>query len=585
MADRILSSSPLSSAPSTEATFRTASSQPSSHYHSARSLPYELLQHVQVYLEESLFSQALHFLLSLTTASLKDSRSLTIPPPDYLAVIATLCVHPSLTTRTTSRDKWTQSNDALKLLRIINQVTGPVNAGLTEAYKFRRYTERLSIRRGVTSEDDSNVNNHKLNISYADTDSLFSLAEDFWALIGWALNSACLPGYHATRWEHYAPFLNYLLDVLETDWSLREETDTCSESLFWQYIEQATGGNARGRRILRAIFADGSTASLNEFREIFRKELKGPKSNTEKLKKQEVAVDIDGEIYGDWMQEGESSTEEENEAVNSNLSDPLNIRPKKRIRTRTPSARRKVTPKTSKRSLIPTPTDNDDSDVSMSEAPVTQPSLGGPESITIRLRLLQLLSTVSANTTLIDSQTEPVFPDLHDLYTLFVEFIRPLPLSVFQQFVLSVLSASLSGSTKASISPHARVTLCEFMLQRMIDRESHKRSTFEPMTQARLASDYLPYAAVRNTVEAQAKVSLLLESVVRQLAKAGVGYLKQSSELIEALEQGVKNRQAAAAETKGNRKKGRDGGDEELAGLVLQESAMRMRIVIQRLDK
>lgn len=581
MSNQRLSSSPLSSLPSSQATLRTASSKPNLPYRTAQSLPFELLQHVQVYFEEYLLSQAFRFLFSLLTASLNNLKPVLIPPPDYFAVIATFCIHPSLTTRTTSREKWANANSALKYLRLINKTIGPVNAHVIQAYEFRKYSDRLVTVTNFEEIDDV-ANDNKLSISYADTDSIFCLAEDFWALAGWALNCSCIPGTYAARWDYYAPYLDHMLDVLETDWALHEGTDDLQQSLLWLYVKHSIGGNARGRRILRAIFADGSESSLNEFREVFRKELKSPKSDTDEVKKQEVAVDIDEDIYGDWMQEDESTTEDELDAGNDLRLNSLLERQNKRLRTRTPSSRRKLTPRTSKKSLRVQSLEHEDSDVSMSDALITQQSLGGPESIAVRIRLMSLLINVSTWMELIKSRNDFSFPHLQELYTLFVEFIRPLPLNVFQRFVMPstmTTSASSPWITSARLS-----TLCEFILQRMIDRGTHKRGTFEPMTQSRLITDYLPFSAFRSTAEAQAKVSLLLESVLRHVSKEGPETLQRSEKLQEAFQEGV-NKRATKAEDAGEGRKKLDAKEEDLARLILTESAARMKLTIDALEQ
>lgn len=503
-----------------------------------------------------------------------------MPPPEYLAVISTLTIHPSLTTRASTQDKSIQSNTALRLLWTISKTAGPVNARLNEAFRFRRYEDRLSLRNGNVEENDDGDWRNKLTITYADKDSLYNLADDFWAVVGWALNCSCLPGSYDTRWSHWLLWLEYMLETLETDWTLREEEGTCDQSLLWQYIKSADGGNAKGRRVLRAIFADGSATALREFRAIFPKELKERKQERKELKNPEVRVDIDEDIYGDWMQESDSSSTTDEGTAAAQQLEPISTRPSKRLRTRSPSTRRRMTPRATK-SLH---TDHEDSEESTTENNSTDHGLGPPESMRIRLRLLQLLSHVSAHHEFTSSTSEVNWPDPHELFTLFVEFVRPLPLPTFQQFALP--TNSRSSSVGRGLTAETRMALCEFLLQRVVDSEHTSRtSTFAPMTVERLVQNYLPYASGKNTVEFQAKVSVLLESVLRQLARDNNIAADQREDVLGVLEEGIAVRAAKARDVRagGRYKRAATSGQEELAARVLEDSGVRMKFVLERL--
>ncbi|KAK5088068.1 hypothetical protein LTS08_004872 [Lithohypha guttulata] len=568
MTGRTFTSSPLSSARSTPITFQTASSESSSHYRSARPLPRELLQQVNIYLEECLFSQALRVLLSLVSASsANDKRPILLPPPDYLGVLNTLSIHPDLTSRASTQEKLKQSNLARQYLRTINGLVGPVNASLIEAYRFRKFDH-------VHVEEQSNGEaiTQTLGIKYADSQSVFTSKDDFWSVIGWAFNCSCLPGPYATRWLYWSSWLQHMLEVLESDWQCREELGKCQESLIWKYISSAIGGFARARRTIRAIFADGSRDSLNFFTEVFRKELKGPRIEHEKAKKQEVAVKVDEDIYGDWLQDSESSIDED---VDVHHGDVAN-RPSKRLRTRTPLTRRRRLPQASKSPIF---TEEEDTDASGQEESGTRHGLGPLDSIMLRLRLLQLLSNVSAHPTLRDSEAADYWPDLHELYTLFVEFVQDLPLSSFQQIILPSFTSGLI--------PDARMLLCEFVLQRVADtdRTNRGRTTLEAMTQVRLVRDYLPYAATkgRNPVEHQAKMSLLLESILRQLAKETSSF-RPTTNLINATIIGIRGREARAAKARSSNrnKKTTISKGEEMADRILHESSARIQFVVNK---
>lgn len=155
----------------------------------AKDLPFELAQHVQTYYEESLFTQAYTFLLSITGNSISPTNRIapvTVPAPPHLALAATVSVHPIFTTRTTSREKWEQANLAARLLRLVYQTVGPVNGNLLAAFSFPRYDSRSTRRAHFEDEehDYDRVRNtdslaQGLNTAYAGSQSLWTRADDF----------------------------------------------------------------------------------------------------------------------------------------------------------------------------------------------------------------------------------------------------------------------------------------------------------------------------------------------------------------------------------------------------------------------
>ncbi|ETI26572.1 hypothetical protein G647_03350 [Cladophialophora carrionii CBS 160.54] len=585
-------SSPLSSPPRTQPVSRDGSaSQEGKRFRPTRELPFEVAQHVQTYLEEGLLTQAFDTLLSVTgnnTFSVNASAPVTIPPASHLALAATLAVHPSTTTRTNEREKWNQANAALRLLKLIQSLVGPVNANFAAAFTFHKFDLRFSRRtdnRASDEDEDGESENgfgdDKLNTTYARSHSLWNRAEDFWQLVGWAFNCACLPGMYASRWTHYRLLLEYLVDVIETDWRIRTtgESPSPEESLLWQYIELASSGHARQRRIIRAIFADGSARSIAEFREIFAHELKEPKQEdgtAKKLEKQEH-VNIDQDFYGDYLgQEDEDVSDGAADNGDTTSAVGGGRRPKRLrtgTRTRTPSAKR-VTPRSSNGSLRSAYTDAE-GDTSSSSAP----TLGDPSSILLRLRLLRLLTWVSAHDTL--TATSPTtFPDLEELFILFVEFVRPLSLPVFAQVVLPSPSNPFDATTLTG--------LCESILQRMLEHSAPSRHRAAVLlSQSKLEEQYLRFAASKNSADANARVSILLESLTRTLAS--VGALKKTPSLLASVAEGVERRVNNVVDRAG--KKGpkkergkRRQGEDAVAWQWLVESGERISKIVEGLD-
>ena len=583
-----IASSPLSSPPP----YYSVTPEPSSRrdleqYRPSKELPFELAQHVQTYLEEGLFSQALNFLLSITSNSVSANDRVgpvTIPPTSHLALAATLAVHPKTTTRTNEREKWNQANTALRLLKLVHSLVGPIHANFNLAFSFRKFDFRFSRRKDAREDDcagginDSASGDNDLNTTYARSHSLWTRTEDFWRLVGWSFNCACLPGVYAARWAQDRLLLEFILDVLETDWHIRTTGDNPSpeESLLWQYIELSSGGHARQRRILRAIFADGSARSLSEFHEIFAHELEQPKQENDgavkKLEKQDH-VNIDEDEYGDYLGHDDDDVSDRGGDDGDTMSTGTG-RPGKRIRRiRTPSSRG-LTPRSSTGSLRSGYSSNDEGQASSCSS--TAQTLGDKTSLTLRLRLLRLLTYVSAHDTLTDT-SPTTFPDLDELLTVFVEFIRPLSLPTFAQIVLPSASNPFDAATL--------ISLCEEILQRTLERSTPTRHSLAFLSQEKLVEEYLPFAASKNSIEANARTSILLESLTRILAS--VGTLKKNGLLFAAVTNGVERRTskvAELAEKKTGKKLKKMAGEEAIAWDWLVESGERIGKIVDGLE-
>jgi hypothetical protein len=465
-------------------------------YHTVKDLPFELAQHVQNYYDERLFEQGLNFLTSIISNSLSPTNPtsrIILPGPAHIALAATLTVHPSFTTRTTHREKHNEANTALRLLRLIHSTAGPINAKFTDAFRFTKYSQH--------TDSDRDTRQSVLKTRYATSDSLFT-TDDFWSIVGWALN--CSTHAHNTmhyaRWTAYFPLLDFITALLENDWSLHLNTNTSEESLIWQFIELASGGYGRARRIMRSIFADGSQKSLNEFHAIFRNELKPPKIESKHERKGDI--DIDADEFGDYFGGSHSDSYSDDGADGT--------RPTKRARTssRSRTNSRRVTPRSSVESLRSAADD--------SPSTTTQTTtLGPPEALRLRLHLLAFLSQVSAHPTL--TQSSPTtFPDADELYTLFVEFISPLPLHLFSAIILpSTITADILSIDEAT-------TLIERILQRKLEGDVAD-SDERYLTVGKWVECYTPFAAgKKGDVLEQAKVSMAVEALGRWCVKGAI---------------------------------------------------------------
>jgi hypothetical protein len=477
---------------------------------------------------------AINFLISLLTAgnTLNSPTPAFLPPAQHLALAATLVVHPNLTTRAKSQDHSEAANLALRYLRLVVQLVGPVNGDLQDAFAF--WGVGTSSRRGGsgrrrTGEDVSPTNDklNSINSELATTGALWSRVEGFWQVVGWAFNCSIL---HKNRWERWSLWLEYMIEVLEKDWDIRgeeignsdmdkdDDQNPREQSMIVMYLSSEGATTNREKKILRAVFADASPRTLAEFPEVWRNEIKELKKDGA-VKKREARIDIEEDNYGDYMEEDEDS----------DLEDNLNSPP-------TPSFLTLVN--------------------STSTTNVANP-LGGMDAIILRLRLLSLLSTVSAI-------LPHMFTRLVTLYDIYLEHIRPLPLPTF--FLI------MSPSSLSLFTPAAASSLTQFILRSII-ASSAPLPPKDDLEQDILERSYLPYAANTGSIADNAKVSICVETLLRLLDKH-IG-LVWSEELQSAMEAGIEAREIKAK--KGAKKK----QDVEVNRMWLRASAERIRGVVE----
>ncbi|KAL1886516.1 hypothetical protein Plec18167_000447 [Paecilomyces lecythidis] len=534
-------------------------------YRPAKPLPFELRQHCGIYFEEKLYTQALDLLLSILTSGTVASGTAFIPSPQHLALAATFIVHPSTTTRAKTTEEREAANAALRLLRLTNTLVGPIAAKLDTAFSFRRF-DSSSRHGGRRRADDSAASRElrdeetePLNLEMGQNGSLWFRAEDFWHAVGWAFNCSVL---HPKRWERWQLWLQFMCEVLEDDWNERikqlEEMDTGTEpatpsrrrerllkqSMIYRYLASGSAGHGQNRRILRAIFADGSGNAKNEFCEIFKNELKEPKRDEETLKKRQANVNIDQDEYGDYLSKDEDESDE--------TDTTSRMRPKRPRRTKNKDQPEDIPDV----AVIIT---NSVSDTLYANGGVS--SFGGFQSLALRQRLLHILSMVAEH-------MPKTFMPLEELYHLFVENIRHLPLPAFQSFV--------SPNVLPHFSPAEHSTLCEFLLFRM--RESDAPDTDEPyLNQKKLEECYLPWAANTTTAVDNAKMSILLESLLSLLAQDGL--LSITEELKQAVVEGIQARTDKAQDEIRRNQNRRNAEDIEWCWLI--ESGERLIFLVE----
>lgn len=481
----------------------------------------------------------MNILISLLSSGNSSDPALPafLPPQQYLALAATLAIHPTLTTRATSAKRVEEANLALRYLRQVLETVGPLNGNLHDAFAFSGLG--TSSRRGGGGRrreigDDVNPA-HMLDIienDLAQSGAIWVRAEDIWQVIGWAFNCSVL---HKKRWSRWYLWLDYMLDVLQKDWETRgagsdgddianKDRSPREDSMIIRSLNLEGTTTGRERKIMRAVFADGSPKAATEFPEIWRNETKERKKDLD-LKKIEAKIDIEADNYGDYMDDDPDSDLED---ANPDPSDPLS-----------------------------TPAEKHSSASELSNLATT---LGGTDAINLRLRILSLLSGVSA-------ELPQIFIPLATLYENYLEYIRPLPLPTF--FLL------MSPSSLRFFSPSAASSFTQYILRSLIASAAPLPAK-DDLGQQMLQESYLPFAANTNTIADNAKVSICIETLLRLLDK--YVELSWTPALQDATDIGIEARTTKAKKL--GKKKARDVTDVGDERVWLNASADRIRSII-----
>ncbi|MCJ1244608.1 hypothetical protein MMC30_001806 [Trapelia coarctata] len=496
-------------------------------YRPAKDLPYELREHCIVYFEESLYSQALNLLLILASAgsSTPSLKPAFIPPPQHLALISTLSMHPSFTTRAKTPDKLEAANLALKYLRLLYRTVGPLNFRATAAFAFTNSansSRRGGVARRRTGEESPEKEKEdaeSVDIELANINSLWARADDFWHVVGWAFNCSVA---HKKRWERWQMWVEYMLGVLEDDWYDRSEEQK-GESLVIRYLNPEDRASVGEKRIVRAVFADGSSRALVEFKEVWVGETRERRGGEEGKKgKVAVRVNVEEDDYGDYMV---SSSEEGEEDI------PIQ-----------------------------------DADAPPSPLSPTGPSidgslpLGGAAALQLRLRLLALLTAVAI-------ERPDKFTSLRTLYDIYLAHIRPYPLPTFALIVSPPFLYFFSFPSASSLVQYIAASLISSAAP--IPKE-------DDLTQELLEEYFLPWSANTNNISDNAKLGACVETLLRMLdAAEGLGWTENVE---RCLEEGIRAREGKA--TKERRRKGDATGGSEGDRAWLRDSGESMRMVL-----
>ncbi|QSZ35888.1 hypothetical protein DSL72_007010 [Monilinia vaccinii-corymbosi] len=510
----------------------------------------EIEEHVKIYFDELLFNHALTLLSDVLNSGISHSSATSkagcTPTPKFLQIASTLLVHPISTTRARNENVEVASR-SIALLRNTLTHIGPRNGNLKQAFSFDadRYHQRRSRDEGGGSNsDDDDIR------GVVSQNGLWRSAKDFWQIVGWSFN--CSVRY-PKRWRYWKVLLEYLLDVLDADWQEREAMDDAAfegkagqkrgakklspryeflaDSLLVQYLRgpsHSRNGNAV-RRIVKAAFADGSLQSMKAYPEVFENETKDLKKGVSQKRKWDDSKNTKEMGFGDYDEEDdeEDIASESSETFEESLQNPAK------------------------------------------KGSVTYSStIGDPDSIRLRQRVITLLSRVSA------FLPEKLMPVL-DVYNLLAEFTAALPIPSFSL----LLNISLS-------SPFPSVVLISLM-QRLCSRylpqsTPHPRaiedSTADLITQRILERCFLPWCPMTSSVDDNAKYSILVENLFRLfLTDCNASH---TPELYDAIERGISAREKMCQTDGRRRVDSPTRKEEEVARTFLDASSRRLRSLL-----
>ncbi|ROW17661.1 hypothetical protein VPNG_00601 [Cytospora leucostoma] len=498
-------------------------------YYDARDLPRELKLRCQIHLEEQYYVAALNLINSLLCDGISHTNAPTksgfVAPPGQLAVLATLAIHPTHTSKVTDSAAHDIPSLSLSYLRSVLATVGPINANLRDAFLFRgdsgprrRSYQRLNPNNGSESDDDH------IRGKTANRGSVWARGQDFWKVLGWAFNCSAL---HPHRWRWWKPWLEYMLDVLEADYEERRRLDldregenspyefqSLQDSLLVSYVMPRNSRMSSLKPIMSALFADGSLSSQAIYKEVFKKEDKIASQSSKKRKRGKV--DLENDKFGDY--------DDDESTGGSEPPTPEHLR-----------------------SLV---IEDDNSDTLWTTSSLV-------ETIPFRLRLFALLSQATSDV------PDKCMTNLPDLYGKFTERVVQLPVPIFSRFI-AVHDTPLPLSSL--------VAVIRLMMPFLLPGSAPKPSTVDPKADAQedisvriFEKCYLPFAY--RTAENNAKLSLAIESLMR------IDFLTWSPSVQEALERGVKARNEKATSRKTGR--GKDDG-EQSAREILRASSNRL---------
>jgi hypothetical protein len=217
-----------------------------------------------------------------------------LPPPSHIALASSLV---AFTHRKPSAETSKSSDAALRYLQcVLATIDDPAYPTIRTAFTFpeerTRRRGRVNKNTTRTPSPDRGGDIDCLVGEIANEKSVWSRAEDFWHIVGWAFNCSVI---HKERWKRWQLWLTTMLDFLEADWevcvkqSMNEEDEEVilKESLIWQYIvgDNSSVSRIARRRMAKAVFAMATAESLRDYPEVWEKETVERRSRENKRQK------------------------------------------------------------------------------------------------------------------------------------------------------------------------------------------------------------------------------------------------------------------------------------------------------------
>ena len=503
-----------------------------------------------------------------------------------------MTVHPSTTSRSASADTIQIALQAHAYLSLLTSTFGSITANLTVAFAFKRaqaestdfdafLTHGNSRKRRKASRDtdasesqspadsddatkspttSDSGGEKQINNALANNGSVFTAAEGFWHVVGWALNCSVR---HPRRWLYWKHWLQLILSVLQAE--LDASRSNTVPSLGGSYLREADPSTRSGlRRILRAIFADGSDGCLAEFHEVWPGETNPPKETDRKgVARSRKQLNLDEGEFGDyWDDDMDDSAaigvtiKEEGGAGSKRTSGRTMRQPGKyKINMdlddgleRSQDEKKDITPET-KRGID---------------------AFGGVESLHVRRQILAWSNAFL--------QQHPFSKtSLHDFLELTAEFLRPCSLPVFTHFITPTLTSDYPAkSTNMSHLILARLHMA--LLNTLL--ASNEVPVFHPVlpSQELVSYFYLTYDTKSHNLVDFAKAALVIEALIRILWRNRV--LTSSPEFHQAIQNGLSVRSKKAETIL--RKRGHREEDIDVLN-AFEQANRRLRMIVATL--
>lgn len=161
-----------------------------------------------------------------------------------------------------------------------------------------------------------------------------------------------------------------------------------------------------------------------------------------------------------------------------------------------------------------------------------------------------------------------------ELYDVYTELLRPLPLPIFRDFL------ALLTPPRENFPLLWHIALLTNLLLPFLATLPRKANIFDT-TQDDLIKYYLPHTANATAMTENAKMSLLIEHILFYMWKDG--RLKPSAALIGAVEKGIKARESKAIGD-GRKRDKFNNSEEQSAKMVLGLSAERIRMLMGMME-